>query len=229
MNMRTIGIGIVAVALILAISMTASADPQSPSSSNFTDEARYTPSSVNDTARGGNITNLELSGDVLTSKWQGYYGNVSGTITLRDAVGNYMINWSWSEVSGEVLATTNSSPNWSATLVAANNTSIDTAWHFNASDIDSAANTFTNATEEVTISGDTATTAQARTYNSTGTKAWNTTVVGGLNTTGYKDHYLFAGIIVADGNSYNNRTIDFQMIVPTEEDQDTYYFYMELS
>lgn len=237
MDKRTIGIGIgiVAIVLILAISMTASAkpDPQSPSTATFTDEDRYDPSAKNDSAVGGNITNLEISGDILTSKWQGYYGNVSGTITLQDSDSNSMIDWDWTAAEGGiVLATTNSSPNWSSAFDIASGTNVNTAWSFTTDDTDSATNTFIDTNESVKISGTEVTsTACAYTYNSTGIGIWQTAVVSGLgDTNADKDDYLFAGIISADGNSYNDREIDFQMIVPTPEDGtgDTYEFYIEL-
>jgi len=232
MKMRIIGIGIVAVALIFAISMTASADPQSPSSATFTDEDRYDPTAENDSAVGGNITKLEISGDILTSKWQGYYGNVSGTITLQDSDDNSMIEWAWTAAEGGiVLATTNSSPDWSSAFAVASGANVNTAWSFTTDDTDSATKTFTDANKSVKVSGtDVTNTACAYTYNSTDIGIWPTVVVGGLNATGYKDDYLFAGIISNDGNSFNDRTIDFQMIVPTPEDGtgDTYEFYIEL-
>lgn len=229
--MRIIGIGIVALVLILAISMTASADPQSPSA-EFTNETRYTPAAENHSAVGGNITKVVITGDVLTSKWQGYYGTVSGILTLRDDGGNYMINWTWdASKGGNVLATTNSSPDWSSAFDVAAGSEVDTAWSFTGNDTDSAANTFTDTNKTIKISGTpVGATACAYTYNATGSGIWSTVAVTGLNDTAYKDDYLFAGIMIDSGNSYNDQAVDFQMIVPTPEDgtSEKYEFYIEL-
>ena len=65
----------VMVAAVFAMFIPVSADPQNPSgSANTTDEPRYTPDAQTDVACGGNITNRSWEGDMLTGKWQGYYG-----------------------------------------------------------------------------------------------------------------------------------------------------------
>lgn len=63
-------------------------------------------------AQAGNVTGLTISGYSVTQSWQGYYGNVSGTITLADAGDNVLYNWSVAEPEGEIYATTNSSVQW---------------------------------------------------------------------------------------------------------------------
>ena len=43
-----------------------------------------------------------------TQTWQGYYGNVTGTITLDDANNNTMYDWSLPDPSGEIFAVNSS-------------------------------------------------------------------------------------------------------------------------
>jgi hypothetical protein len=66
----------------------------------------------NHSAIAGNVTELTISGVTVTTSWQGYYGNVSGTIVLADVNDNAMYNWSLASPEGEVFASTNSSINW---------------------------------------------------------------------------------------------------------------------
>ena len=63
-------------------------------------------------AYAGNVTYLGITGFSTTRSWQGYFGNVSGTIELTDNQNNTMYNWSLVEPSGEVYASTNSSFTW---------------------------------------------------------------------------------------------------------------------
>ncbi len=63
-------------------------------------------------AQAGNVTPLNIVGYSSTQSWQGYFGNVSGTIQLADASDNVIYNWTLAEPSGEVYASTNSSIIW---------------------------------------------------------------------------------------------------------------------
>lgn len=63
-------------------------------------------------AQAGNITQLNIFAYSVTQSWQGYFGNISGTIQLADASDKVLYNWSLAEPQGEVYASTNSSINW---------------------------------------------------------------------------------------------------------------------
>lgn len=47
-----------------------------------------------------------------TKAWQGYYGNITATITLDDAEGNTFYNWSSANPRGQVYATLGTSITW---------------------------------------------------------------------------------------------------------------------
>ena len=66
----------------------------------------------NNSAIAGNITEMNIYGFTRTQTWQGYMGNVSGTIFLADYWDNQMYNWSLASPSGEVYASRNDTLNW---------------------------------------------------------------------------------------------------------------------
>jgi hypothetical protein len=63
-------------------------------------------------AMAGNVSELTISGYSLTQSWQGYFGNVSGTIMLADLGDNVMYNWSLASPEGEIYASKNNSIIW---------------------------------------------------------------------------------------------------------------------
>jgi len=64
-------------------------------------------------AQAGNVTELNINGVSITQSWQGYFGNITGTIQLADASDNILYNWSLASPQGEVYASTNDSLEWS--------------------------------------------------------------------------------------------------------------------
>ncbi|PIN90991.1 hypothetical protein COU60_00020 [Candidatus Pacearchaeota archaeon CG10_big_fil_rev_8_21_14_0_10_34_76] len=68
------------------------------------------PGSVS--AQAGNVTQLDISGYTITQAWQGYYGNVTGTLVLADSSNSLLYDWSIASPSGEIYASTNSSVGW---------------------------------------------------------------------------------------------------------------------
>ena len=63
-------------------------------------------------ALAGNVTELSIFGYSITQSWQGYFGNVTGTIMLADNTDNVMYNWSLASPEGEIYASTNDSISW---------------------------------------------------------------------------------------------------------------------
>ncbi len=77
---------------------------------NSTRAAPDTPSSV--PALAGNVTEINIEGVTATQSWQGYFGNVTGTIQLADGSDNIMYNWSLASPEGEIYASTSNSISW---------------------------------------------------------------------------------------------------------------------
>jgi hypothetical protein len=111
-------------------------------------------------AEAGNLSELEIVGYSQTKAWQGFYGNVTGVITLEDVNGFRFYDWNSAEPKGEVYASVNNTISWltvacAPTMVA---DSIgdrylydwNTLYGINASDYDQINNTY-NRTDHPTF------------------------------------------------------------------------------
>lgn len=98
---------LLSVSVIALEPFGASVTPTTPSDRATQDGAGTDPNAI-----AGNVTFLDVTGFSITQSWQGYWGNVTGVITLEDNSGNVMYNWSESSPEGEIFASTNSSLEW---------------------------------------------------------------------------------------------------------------------
>lgn len=69
---------------------------------NSTRRSATPSSSLN--AVAGNVSELNIVGETVTQSWQGYYGNITGTIVLSDAADRWMYAWNVSTPEGEIYA-----------------------------------------------------------------------------------------------------------------------------
>ncbi len=103
---------IVLIVLFLSVNNFVLAIPGGAQLSEYRSE-RGIPRAPNSIpAIAGNVTELEISGTSITRSWQGYFGNVSGTITLDDANNHTLYNWSLASPEGEVYATNGTVVSW---------------------------------------------------------------------------------------------------------------------
>jgi len=90
-----------------------------PNGANYTQETTSRASASppqSHSAIAGNVTELTVTGTSITQSWQGYYGNVTGTIWLADSSSNVFYNWSISSPQGEIYSSTNgTSIDWTYT------------------------------------------------------------------------------------------------------------------
>jgi len=115
---RVISVFLVSLSLFLAVALFVSAVPSDPSPpSNLTrlederfDSSNYLSTPVS--AEAGNVTRLDITGISQTQTWQGYYGNISGVITLDDAQNNTFYDWNVPEPQGEIYASNSSIVTW---------------------------------------------------------------------------------------------------------------------
>lgn len=63
-------------------------------------------------AIAGNVTAMTITAFSTTQSWQGFFGNVTGTVQLADALDNVLYNWTLASPEGEVYASTNVTINW---------------------------------------------------------------------------------------------------------------------
>jgi hypothetical protein len=217
-----------------------------PLSTSF-NEGNYGPQEVNATA--GNITALVINGIGQTKAWQGYYGNITGTITLDD-VNNYTFyNWSTVEPQGQIYATLSTTVSWldvncfNFAEPAMSETTIESYYSIQTDDVDGVPETF-NSTDHPSfeVGSKQFVAVCPTTYifqndayqqaNFVNVLLWDQSnnVTGWIYTALIEDKTPGA---VADLVCYNNEYCDFQILVNenghgTDTNPTPYYFWVEL-
>lgn len=191
----------------------------------------------NVSAQAGNATYLDIRGSSITQSWQGYYGNVSGTIELSDGGGNVFYNWSAISPSGEVYATRAFDFNF-ASAQCANETHFsfeEFAIGQNASDADSVSNTFYQHNHPSFVVGKISV-AENECFS---TNAFSSS---GQDPSHFYEILLgdsvlnvaYVSILEKDSLGFDNGVHDFEMIVGedghgSDNAVTPYYFFIELS
>lgn len=240
---RTYGLVLIAafVLVIVLLSEVTSATPAGVTIIPIRNETS-TPraaSFVNTT--GGTIATVNLNGTTQNVRWKAFVGNVSGALTLDDAYGSTVYDWTVSAPSGEVYATRSSATlNWSG-ISCANST------HLSGEDFSM---NHTNRDDNITK------TFSVKLHNpfyvglvqiaQNACYSIHTYVNDTTQSTEFEEMALYDGTNLTDGSvvfstilepdkyGYNNQTYDFQMILPERgidgwSSATAYYFYMELS
>ena len=203
-------------------------------SNNVTSTAPvYDPQGI--AAQAGNVTRLDITGFSTTQYWQGYYGNVSGTIQLADGGGNALYNWSATSPQGEIYATNKTSiVNWGGITcfdLSADGDSIE--GDFNISDyaVDGLNETFNLNDHD----GFYTATAQFNPGQCNNTKLFNNSGVGIFDEVLLWDgeDLVYASILQKDVIGFDGNSNDFEMIVLENGNSGkatttNYYFYVEL-
>src|SRR3972149_2113802 len=95
-------------AIVIVHYANAAADPPAapntlnPLSSSRFNSSNYASQSLD--AFAGNVTQISLTAESQTKAWQGYFGNISGTIVLEDNFGFTFYDWADAEPKGEIYA-----------------------------------------------------------------------------------------------------------------------------
>ena len=242
MNMRTIGIAVIVVALVAAFTGIVSAVPDGANVTIDVNKSTMTTAATGtDAAEGGYITGINLTSEQSTAKWQGYFGNITGSIVLADSNDDKMYDWGEvTNVSGEVFATTRTSaPVWadanSVTTTERDNGTygINALWGWSDT-ADDADATFNDATGSVTVAGLAEITGTVATTVGAILPAvsnWQTLVITDVASIDAKEDYIFVGPIQNSTEGYRGSSVDYQIIVPENIEtgsQNTYYFYVEI-
>jgi hypothetical protein len=182
--------------------------------------------------QGGNISVVNVTGTVLTSKWAEYSGNVSGRITLDDdGAGVAVYNWTWTPATGGAICTSTAPAYAFSTATTATAAQLDTEWGFTGTDADSAANTYTSTCgsaldfAQASVAGTTAAAAVQ------GSSTFMSCAVND-GSTGSKDDFGFCTQLQPAGSNYRGQTVNYELMVPTDNapaSSETYYFYLELN
>jgi hypothetical protein len=240
---------IFAAAALLLLSL-AHADPQGPTQITRGQSERAPSSPPTQVqAEAGNVTSLQIIATKITSRWQGFYGNVTGNITLADSSSNAMYNWIETAPRGEIYAVNGSATpvwddvfcfNFTNNLSAGQNvvqrfngTDLERTLGLNPTDADGVDETFNRTfTGSFQVAGNTiSSTSGCRTV--------------ALNVNGGYQEQRFQEVLLTDNNSiiytaimensetgFQGAPTDFQMIVGENGDTaapTNYYFYVELT
>jgi len=200
-------------------------------------------------AIAGNITALVLTGLGQTKAWQGYYGNITGTITLDDADNFTFYNWSSAEPQGQIYATLNNSIAWyhvecyDFVTDTLNWNVIEGFYNIQTDDVDGVNETYNQTDHPVFTVADQNMTGCPTTYiyqndvyqqaNFANVLLWDMTNndTGWIYTTLIEDK---ATGTFSDFVCYNNQLCDFQLLVNenghgSDTALTTYYFWVELT
>jgi len=242
--------------LLLAASVLGYGEPAAPL--HFTRGASSTFNwsnfaNVQTDAIAGNITQLTITGISQTRSWQGFYGNVTGWITLDDAQNYTFYNWSAAEPRGYVYATlvSHADPSWlnvQCFVHATNASAFDTYYNITQDAYDNVTNTFNRTLADIStpqavyIVSNTFTTCPAMTIWQDD-NAQNDNFVNYLmwDSTGGTDAWVFGSIIEnkdvsnkTDKNCYNGQPCDFQLLVAenghgTDTAVTPYYIWVDIT
>lgn len=239
--------------LISLLSMVYAA-PTGPDTSTVRDQGRHVNSTVASSgltviAQAGNVSEVILTQVRTTQAWQGYTGNVTGTITLDDGSNNTLYDWKLTTPSGEVYASNGTPVSWNdvecinftSNLTDGNNynlTRLNQGFGINESDLDSFNNTFNASFAGNFKVGNVTIDSNDKCVQSTlfvDEAHQSTDFVEVLLTD--NTSVIFAALLENSQNGYKTGSDlwDFQMIVAQnghpgfETTTTNYYFFLELS
>jgi len=212
--------------LVLALASFAYALPSGATVTAGTPETGAGAGAGSVAAQGGNITEVDLTASTITDSWQGFFGEVSGNITLEDASGDVFYAWDLATTSGEVLASRNSTIDFT-TVAGVEVCTVDETLTGTGNDRTNL--TFTNATiaPPIVVAGVSIDEAcQVFTYvNNQSQSADFEEII--LSATGVTSIYTTR--IEADTTGYDGATHDYQLLVAETENASisTYFFFVE--
>jgi hypothetical protein len=254
LNVTRFILGLVAILSALTVIVCAdSDDPYGVRVIDYISSSRPTVSNIStasvDTA-AGNITEINLTAISTTKAWAGYFGNITGTLTLENSAGNVFYNWTSLEPKGEIYASTSNTITWelikcfdyAAAAPEVNLSTENIRFGINEIDADAINNTF-NLTQHPAFEVGTNpiainTCPSTYVFGSTGyqTADWSNVLLTDTSS------LIFTTIIENKdiGNNTNkegfdNRLHDFQLLVAEDghdgqEDATTlYYFWAEIN
>ena len=190
-------------------------------------------SSATTAAEAGNVTQINLSGQSITTHWAGFFGDVSGNLTLGDSSGNVFYDWTGiGTPEGEVFASTDNSLNWSGIgcASAAEISTLDTALGIDGTDADSVNATYdSNSHPSLTIGA---------VSGISGCNSTNAYIDSGQDATSFYQILLtdtegdevYTTVINDSTTGFDGVSHDFQLLVGESDAGGTtaMYFYIEL-
>ncbi len=225
--------------LVSVLAMAAYAIPEGATVVVGRQETRASQPVNNVTADAGNVTEVNISASSQTLAWQGFYGEVNGSIVLEDASGDLFYSWNITNISGEIYASLD------ATVVFANinpdNNCSQDNWLTSFELADSANNTFTSSSNRqvqvgnVIINASTACAAYTYVNDAAQSSVFHELVLTSIinnatNASVGGNNSIYTTIINKDTTGFDGATHDYQLLVPVNRTAgfNSYAFYAEL-
>jgi hypothetical protein len=237
---KHIAVGICALLMLLVFSSVAIAQPANATIVNRGSSERISSSGSPTTqpSESGNTTAISMIVTSASTRWQGFYGNITGNISLGDSSGNALYNWAEVDVDGEVYAANYSYVDWSR-IYCVNFTANGLEENLNKSTMDrflgySAADMNRSETANETFSSQySGSLAIGSRTITTGDECPMVTLNSVYQEVLLTDNtsVVFASIINDGATGFKNHPTDFEMIVGVNGTGTprNYYFYVELS
>jgi hypothetical protein len=244
MNKQILRILCFVITLVLTVGVVYAVQPEGVTVTHIkTEMTNITSTAGNHSAYAGNVTELVLDAPGVTQAWQGYFGNVTGTLELGDASGNILYNWSGvTASSGEVYAANQSGILWTNIeclnvdndSVQGNITEFENFYNIGASDADGIDETFAGnnhpAFDSASVSFSAGACNTTQLFDNGGAGVFTEAILHDNSS----DIPVFTSLINATTTGFDGDTYDFELIVPEDgHSGDTnptlYYFYVELN
>ncbi|MBW3001454.1 hypothetical protein KY341_06290 [Candidatus Woesearchaeota archaeon] len=186
--------------------------------------------------QAGNVTEINISGTKITEHWAGFYGEISGNLTLENSNGDVFYDWTGlgGSIAGEVFASADGTVSWSGIGCAseAEALAIEGTLGIDPDDSDRINNTYTSTTHPTFNVGSVS--------GITGCNATNTYDAGGSPSadafyqvllTDAEGDAVYTTLINDTETGFDGSTHDFQLLVGESDaaGTTTVYFYIELS
>jgi hypothetical protein len=114
-NSTLIAKGMLFLLIIISFASFLFAEPTGPNQINESPaQSRGTNSPYTLNAEAGNISALSVDATTVTQSWQGYYGNITGAITLDNTENYTMYDWAQANPQGEIYASNSSTVTWAS-------------------------------------------------------------------------------------------------------------------
>jgi hypothetical protein len=189
-------------------------------------------------SESGNTTAISMVVTSASARWQGFYGNITGNMTLGDSSGNALYNWAEVDVNGEVYAANHSYVDWSR-IYCINFTANHQEERLNKTTLlpflgyataDENRSDTVNTTFNSIFSGSLAIGARNIVAGDECPMATLNSIYQEVLLTD-NTSVVFASIINDGANGFKNHPTDFEMIVGVNGTGTprSYYFYVELS
>jgi hypothetical protein len=188
---------------------------------------------------GGYITTISLNASQQNYAWKAYVGNITGVLTLQNALNYSIYEWSLPATNQEVYISRNGTVNWNSINCSnrGNITAEDTFLNLNSTSSNSINKTFNASVHKSFVLAGT-------TIESSTCPAISTYVNDAAQTSGEANkfqevlladsysHLVYAALVDQDQSGFDASLYDFQAIVGEDQTSGTptvYYFYVELA